>query len=242
MLFVALILLIVFVLYKRGVFSYRSAEARGQIDENTVRTLIGDTVPGVQYVINDFKMRVADGHTVQVDHILINSRGIFVIETKNYSGRIYGKENSLEWTQVLNYGKVKNKLYNPLKQNKSHVYHISKLLPFGIPIRSAVVFVQGNIQYIEAPCVYTLYGLKRLVSTGEAVFNSDEMKNIYDILCEKNDLSIENVEHVQNVRAIQHNIAMNICPRCGKQLVSRIGRNGPFTGCSGYPACRFTKR
>lgn len=33
----------------------------------------------------------------------------------------------------------------------------------------------------------------------------------------------------------------DLCPRCGKQLVPRKGKNGPFIGCSGYPNCRFTK-
>ncbi len=30
------------------------------------------------------------------------------------------------------------------------------------------------------------------------------------------------------------------CPRCGRALVQRNGSRGPFWGCSGYPACRFT--
>ncbi|HEX6209042.1 MAG TPA: topoisomerase DNA-binding C4 zinc finger domain-containing protein, partial [Actinomycetota bacterium] len=32
------------------------------------------------------------------------------------------------------------------------------------------------------------------------------------------------------------------CPECGKQLVKRWGRYGPFIGCSGYPDCRYIKR
>jgi DNA topoisomerase-1 len=32
------------------------------------------------------------------------------------------------------------------------------------------------------------------------------------------------------------------CPRCGKDLVSRRGKYGPFVGCSGYPACKYIKR
>ncbi|HEB93146.1 MAG TPA: DNA topoisomerase III [Gammaproteobacteria bacterium] len=31
------------------------------------------------------------------------------------------------------------------------------------------------------------------------------------------------------------------CPACGKPLVVRKGRNGPFLGCSGYPGCRHTQ-
>ncbi len=31
------------------------------------------------------------------------------------------------------------------------------------------------------------------------------------------------------------------CPRCGKKLKLRMGRNGLFIACSGYPACTFTE-
>lgn len=31
------------------------------------------------------------------------------------------------------------------------------------------------------------------------------------------------------------------CPKCGKDLVVRRGRNGEFLGCSGYPKCTFTQ-
>ena len=32
------------------------------------------------------------------------------------------------------------------------------------------------------------------------------------------------------------------CPECGRQLARRVGRYGPFVGCSGYPECRYIKR
>jgi len=31
------------------------------------------------------------------------------------------------------------------------------------------------------------------------------------------------------------------CPKCGKPLIVRWGRNGKFIGCSGYPECRYTR-
>ena len=30
------------------------------------------------------------------------------------------------------------------------------------------------------------------------------------------------------------------CPKCGQQLLYRVGKNGRFLGCSGYPDCEFT--
>jgi DNA topoisomerase-1 len=32
------------------------------------------------------------------------------------------------------------------------------------------------------------------------------------------------------------------CPECGKQLMRRVGRYGPFVGCSGYPDCKYIKK
>jgi len=32
------------------------------------------------------------------------------------------------------------------------------------------------------------------------------------------------------------------CPDCGRQLQRRVGRYGPFVGCSGYPDCRYIKK
>jgi DNA topoisomerase-1 len=32
------------------------------------------------------------------------------------------------------------------------------------------------------------------------------------------------------------------CPECGKSLQRKVGRYGPFVGCSGYPDCRYIKK
>jgi ssDNA-binding Zn-finger/Zn-ribbon topoisomerase 1 len=32
------------------------------------------------------------------------------------------------------------------------------------------------------------------------------------------------------------------CPKCGKTLVDRNGKYGPFIGCSGYPSCRYNRK
>ncbi|MEI6502549.1 MAG: topoisomerase DNA-binding C4 zinc finger domain-containing protein, partial [Armatimonadota bacterium] len=30
-------------------------------------------------------------------------------------------------------------------------------------------------------------------------------------------------------------------PDCGKALLIRTGKRGPFIGCSGYPKCKYTR-
>ena len=234
-------LIILFALIIIGLVFLKTPSGRGWLGEFWVKLVIGNTEPGTSYVINDCKIRVSEDKTTQIDHIVINTNGVFVIETKNYSGRIYGQESQQEWTQVLSYGKVKNKIYNPIKQNKTHVYNVSQVIGTTVPIFSAVVFVQGNVQYINADGVYTLSGLKRLLKNGSAKLTEAQMEEIYTKLSAVNDRTITKSEHIHNIYNLQNNLSNNICPRCGKKLVIRNGKNGSFMGCENYPKCKFTK-
>jgi hypothetical protein len=237
--FVLFILLVV-------TFILRLPVVKGFWGELIVKIVIGKTSEKIgkeKFVINNFLMQLDTGKTSQTDHIVINSNGVFVIETKNYSGRIYGNDTQKEWTQVLNYGKVKNKFYNPVKQNATHVHLIKKLLPPQIPVYSVVVFIKGNISYIDSVYVYTLWGLSKIIKQKNTpTISLEQMKSINETLMQKNKSgTISNLEHVHNIQQTQKDIANNICPRCGATLVKRQGKNGSFLGCSNFPKCKFTK-
>lgn len=58
-------------------------------------------------VFNDILLGTAKGSS-QIDHVVISKYGVFVIETKNYSGWIHGHEYSEYWTQSI---------YDKKKQN-----------------------------------------------------------------------------------------------------------------------------
>ena len=53
---------------------------------------------------------------------------------------------------------------------------------------------------------------------------------------------ISNREHVRNIKNMKKDIDLNICPRCGSNLVLRRGIGKKFYGCSTYPKCKFTKK
>lgn len=61
-----------------------------------------------------------NGGTSEIDVLYITQKGIFVIESKNYSGWVFGSEKNYQWTVSLSNG-IKNKLYNPIKQNQTHM-------------------------------------------------------------------------------------------------------------------------
>jgi len=91
------------------------------------------------HLLNNVTIPFQDG-TTQIDHILISTKGIFVIETKHYSGWIFANEKSKQWTQVVY--RVKSQFQNPIHQNYKHVKAIQHLFDF-LPkeqIHSIVVF------------------------------------------------------------------------------------------------------
>lgn len=245
------ITIIVFLVYsnKRNTFEHhgsssvygnpvQSSEKLGEFGENSVKSIIGETVEDEKYVINNLIIKNNES-TSQIDHIVINPRGIFVIETKNYSGKIYGTPNQREWTQILAHGNVRNKIYNPIKQNATHVYNVRKILGFQ-PIRSLIVFTQNNTEHVDANDVIPISALRKTLNCGQPVLTAEQMKTAYNALLSKK-ISVTNNEHVKNVKEQQFKLACGYCPRCGSKLVVRNGKYGEFWGCSNYPKCKFIK-
>jgi hypothetical protein len=134
------------------------------IGESSVRKHLLKTFPEIEYhLMNNITLPFKDG-TTQIDNILVSRYGIFVIETKNYKGWIFGDESSKTWTQVI--FNLKFKFSNPIHQNSLHVRVISELLDF-IPkdlIHSLIVFT-GDAKF-KTSCpqgVVDLYGLPNYI-------------------------------------------------------------------------------
>jgi len=72
----------------------------------------------VYHAIHNVTLETSDG-TTQIDHIFVSRYGIFVVETKNYKGWIFGSEHQAMWTQRI--FKVSHKFQNPLRQNYKHL-------------------------------------------------------------------------------------------------------------------------
>ena len=78
----------------------------------------------------------------QIDHILINSNGIFVIETKAVSGTVAGHADEECWVSRI-YGNY-TPFYNPIMQNKKHIEALRDLLGNEYMYHSVIVFSENN--------------------------------------------------------------------------------------------------
>jgi hypothetical protein len=59
----------------------------------------------------------------QIDHVVLTPYGIFVIETKNYQGTIYGGKDRKKWSV-----NGKFQMMNPFVQNYGHIKALSSLI------------------------------------------------------------------------------------------------------------------
>ena len=243
-LFVVIVLLLA-LLFITGARS--SKYFKGKIGENKVSRILKRLPTSYYTVFDDILLPTIKG-TTQIDHIVVSIYGIFVIETKNYSGWIYGGEHSEYWTQNI-YGRP-YRFYNPILQNASHIRAIKRqLAKYGdLPIISIVAFssrARFKSKFIGANVVYWNELKSTIKSYRQKLIDEDIVETIcLDIQHVKAKMTKENVKHHKhNVRATvnkkRNAIAAGRCPRCGGELVLRSGQYGKFYGCSNFPRCRY---
>lgn len=213
---------------------------RGALGEYRVGRLLR-RLPDEEFaVISDLMLWTSAG-TSQIDHLIISRSGIFVIETKNFSGWIHGNENSEYWTQTIY--RARTEFRNPVKQNWAHVYALKEVLSDlkRIAYHPIVVLV-GTAElknvYSRTPVIYDHELLRTILdASGEANLTVDQVRQIARRLNEAciRDRHV-NREHVCRVQ--EHTFRRGqmekegICPKCGGSLVVRSGRYGRFYGCS----------
>lgn len=111
-----------------------------------------------------------NGETTEVDVVMLHESGIYVFESKNFSGWIFGSEKQTHWTQTLPAGKgkpaLKNKFFNPLLQNGGHVKRLAAYLSGEpLPFHSYVVFGDGcELKRVSCGAGHTVVNLSGLFS------------------------------------------------------------------------------
>ncbi len=215
-------------------------------------------LPKEYITLNDILLPTKYG-TTQIDHIVVSPYGVFVIETKNYKGWIFGHENSEEWKQSLlgkkrfwGWSSEQHKFRNPIRQNAAHARALKAILKeFGdITIIPMVVFSNSAELKITTPnhIVINWCNLRSAIkSFRHQCISREDVQRIVDRISSSNIITEgSREEHIRNIQVGQQNrelaIANGICPKCGSNLVERKGRYGRFMGCSNYPQCKFTQK
>lgn len=206
-----------------------------------------------------------NGETSEIDVVFITRKGIFVIESKNYSGWIFGDEKSRYWTAMLP-NREKNKFYNPIMQNRSHIKWLGEYLKEDIPLFSLVVFSERcelkkvstesrDVRVIKRDRLYAnvrdiwensedkLDDLKVKEVCARLEFLTHADRSVKELHIEQIDTKYKKAEAVPEIRAPEKPA---VCPRCGGNLILRVAKKGEnagksFYGCSNFPKCRYVR-
>ncbi|WP_214764188.1 nuclease-related domain-containing protein [Exiguobacterium sp. s141] len=124
--------------------------------------------------------------TTEIDVLFIDESGVHVIESKNYSGWIFGREQEQQWTQTLS-NRKKFKFYNPVKQNELHMRAIEQLLGLDRScLHSWIVFSdRSTLKRVESSSVPVLNRkawAKQMTDSVESRLSAAERINLYEQL------------------------------------------------------------
>ncbi|MGL5382204.1 MAG: NERD domain-containing protein [Culicoidibacterales bacterium] len=223
------------------------ASFQGFLGEWRARKELAKLPQGYQ-VLHDLMIEVNDKMT-QIDHVVIAKTGIFIIETKCFTGTIYGKARQKKWTQYYSRNR-KYQFQNPLHQNYGHLKQLSDLLEQAetdfIPL---VVFNNSiKLKVDDESQVFRREEMNEAIQSYTAEkFTNDECQTIITKLKAANIQSLSNkrkhkAKIQQNLKRAETLVTQNICPKCESELVVRQGQHGEFLGCSTFPKCRYTAK
>ncbi len=188
----------------------------------------------------------AKNGTTQIDHLLVSQYGLFIVETKNKKGWIFGSASQPKWTQTL-YRK-KYSFQNPLRQTFRQKKVLSEFLGLDESTVHTVVYFVGDCKFkTPLPVNVIKSGLRRYIKRfTNRILTTKEVDRVTEALAQHiSESSLTTRDHVRSLR--KRHASTTVCPNCGSYLVERTAKKGPnagskFLGCENYPRCRFTKK
>ena len=228
---------------------FQSPWFKGVLGEALVKFAVKLRLPADTYHrIHNVTLATPDG-TTQIDHVFVSRFGIFVVETKNLKGWIFGGENQPQWTQKI--FKKSFQFQNPLRQNYKHVKALEAALD--VPpeaIHSLIVFVGESTFKSPMPANVTKDGgyISYIKTFRQPVLSEAEVqRTLSQIRSARLEPSRQtNRQHVEQLKARSDPSAERRCPKCGGSMILRTatrGRNAgnQFWGCSAYPKCKIVQ-
>ncbi|TNY95349.1 NERD domain-containing protein [Vibrio parahaemolyticus] len=229
---------------------FKSKWLKGVFGEFLVNRLLSKLPESDYTLIKDVTLPTSDG-TTQVDHIVVSKYGIFVVETKNMKGWIFGSARQKQWTQKIY--RHSSKFQNPLHQNYKHIKVLETLLGCSEEhLHSVIVFIGDSAFKTEMPpnVTYARGSIRYIQQFNEVVFSDKDYARLTDSI---NQIKLKrgvitDLKHRKHVKeVVASKVSSNQCPRCGSEMVLRETKRGEstgkqFLGCSTFPKCRAVKQ
>lgn len=224
-----------------------ASERIGELGEYKINIQL-DQLPKNCSAISDLMLPNAKSKSgfSQIDHIIISPHAIFVIETKNYAGTIYGDFERPKWSV-----NGKFPMMNPFHQNYGHIKAIHTLVPH-IDIshfvsmvsftRRCTFKVNEELRKIQSNelIVYDTELLEFIarkinvlkLMTGTPVFTEDQISEMYNLLAKENVLDQQiRAKHVVSIKSSVQLEETNlqkaskaVCHTCGNGVSEKVSK------------------
>lgn len=172
-------------------------------------------VKGYKKFLFNVYLNKEDGSTTEIDMIMLHETGIYVFESKNYHGWIFGSENNKFWTAMYKTGRryyrgtEKHKFFNPIWQNKLHIRILGNYIKQNVYVASYIIFGNGATLKDITVNSKNVYLLKRneVVDTlmysmqdTEKCLDKESIKEIYNTLYPMTQVSDEvKQQHIKEI-------------------------------------------
>jgi hypothetical protein len=232
--------------------------AKGWFGEKVVSLMLKLSLDkGCYTIIDDVTIPDGEGGTTQIDHLVVSPFGVFVVETKNMGGWIFGTEREATWTQKFRRAPARS-FQNPMRQNYKHTETLAEAL--GVPreaLFSVIVFV-GDSHFktpIPPNVTYGLGCVRPIKARREVLLSPEQVTQLVGAI-EQLRLTPGAETHRQHVEYLRSReraaapppaarpppvarpqpaqvlpvSAERRCPQCGKGLILRTARQGAHAG------------
>lgn len=184
-------------------------KGRGYLGERSVNSELKKLSTDIYTVIPDIMLRKADRSTSQIDAIVISIYGIFVIEAKNYTGKIRGKARADKWKQILHSRQNPYYFQNPIHQNFGHIKTLEEVIGINYHKMHNIVVFAGTAKWRKRPVksvLYTKEVRKFIESKKKVCLTQEELNTIKNKIEELRVTGIfKNKEHIENIERSQSN-------------------------------------
>ncbi len=154
----------------------------------------------------------SDGNTTEIDSLCITRSGLIVIESKNYSGWIFGNLSQKNWMQTI-YGD-RSYFYNPVLQNNGHIKELVEYTGLSLDkMVSIIVFSERcALKQIPENIPGELYIIKRnklnetvqlILETKKDLLSNEQILDVYQKLvpCIRKSEEVKQA-HIESVQTI----------------------------------------
>lgn len=169
--------------------AYETPQRRaGRWGEKTATDIIKTVLRDDDYLYTNIEISF-EGKPAELDNVIVNKYGVFIIEVKYYNGTLDGTEDDYEWTKyhITSAGNVYPKsVKNPIKQVKRQIYILAHFLDYygtKVWVSGYAILIQGNSPVTSDYILSSVEDIDRAIHTpGRQRLNQKTIDSIRKLL------------------------------------------------------------